>query len=244
MKMTLIIKNYKSLYNIKLDLNRLIVLTGDNGSGKSTLMNIIKLVKDIYKGKITNFDKSPELSEFKFHLRHDTLIEFLINDKSVIKIEQDTINASIKVKNLGKKNLRSTSFITSPEANLFPTHFQEAANQIGVLLYNDIDVVVSTHSYLILEALNNLIIAGIHYNDKRVDKSKLKEVIPKNRAIKPNKISAYHIYNGELIDMIDKTTSLINLSKLSGTYYPIGNLFEELLALYPKDYKWQEKISV
>lgn len=232
MKMTLIIKNYKSLYNIKLELNRLIVLTGDNGSGKSTLMNIIKLVKDIYKGKITNLDKSPELSELKFHLRHDSLIQFLINDKSVIKIEQYTI----KVKNLGKKNLRSTSFISYPEANLFPSHFQEAANQIGVLLYNDIDVVVSTHSELILEALNNLIIAGIHYNDKRVDKSRLKEVIPKNRAIKPNKISAFHIYNGELIDTIDKTTRLMFVDKLSGAYGAIGDLFNELLALYPKDY--------
>ena len=232
MKMTLIIKNYKSLNNIKLDLNRLIVLTGDNGSGKSTLMNIIKLVKDIYKGKITNLDKSPELSEIKTHLRHDTLIQLLINDKSVIKIEYD----KIKVKNLGKKNIRSTSFISYPETNLFPTHFQEAANQIGVLLNNDIDVVVSTHSEMILEALNNLIIAGIHYNDKRVDKSRLKEVIPKNRAIKPNKISAYHIYNGELIDTIDKTTRIMRCDKLSGTYYPIGTLFDELLKLYPKEY--------
>ena len=227
MKMTLIIKNYKSLYNIKLDLNRLIVLTGDNGSGKSTLMNIIKLVKDIYKGKITNLEKSPELIEIKTHLRHDSLIQLLINDKSVIKIEQD----KIKVKNLGEKNLRSTSFISYPEANLFPTHFQEAANQIGVLLYNDIDVVVSTHSEMILEALNNLIIAGIHYNDKRVDKSKLKEVIPKNRTIKPNKISAYHIYNGELIDTINETTGLMFLDKLSGSYGAIGHLFTELSAL-------------
>ena len=202
MKMTLIIKNYKSLYNIKLQLNNLIVLTGDNGSGKSTLMNIIKLVKDIYKGKITNLDKAPELIEIKNFLRHDSLIQLLIDDKSVIKIEQD----KIKVKNLGKKNLRSTSFISYPEANLFPTHFQEAANQIGVLLYNDFDVVVSTHSYLILEAFNNLIIAGIHYNDKRVDKSRLKEVIPKNRAIKPKTISAYHIYNGEFKHLL---TSLL-----------------------------------
>lgn len=232
MKMTLIIKNYKSLYNIKLDLNRLIVLTGDNGSGKSTLMNIIKLVKDIYKGKITNLEKSPELYEIKTHLRHDTLIQ-LFNDKSVIKIEQD----KIKVKNLGKKNLRSTSFISYPEANLFPTHFQEAANQIGVLLNNDIDVVVSTHSEMILEALNNLIIAGIHYNDKRIDKSRLKEVIPKNRAIKPNKISAYHIYNGELIDTINETTGLMFLDKLSGAYGAIGHLFTELSALYPKNKK-------
>ena len=231
MKMTLIIKNYKSLYNIKLDLNRLIVLTGDNGSGKSTLMNIIKLVKDIYKGTITNLEKSPELIEIKHFLRHDTLIELLINDKSVIKIEYD----KIKVKNLGKKNLRSTSFISYPEANLFPSHFQEAANQIGVLLNNDIDVVVSTHSYEILEALNNLIIAGIHYNDKRVDKSKLKEVIPKNRAIKPNKISAYHIYNGELIDTINETTGLMFLDKLSGAYGCIDSLNAELLALYPKN---------
>lgn len=231
MKMTLIIKNYKSLYNIKLDLNRLIVLTGDNGSGKSTLMNIIKLVKDIYKGKITNLEKSPELSEIKIHLRHDSLIELLIDNKSVIKIEGYD---KIKVKNLGKKNLKSTSFISYPEANLFPSHFQEAANQIGVLLYNDIDVVVSTHSEMILEAFNNLIIAGIHYNDKRVDKSRLKEVIPKNRAIKPNKISAYHIYNGELIDTIDKTTGLIFVDKLSGAYGAIGHLFTELLALYPK----------
>lgn len=231
MKMTLIIKNYKSLYNIKLQLNRLIVLTGDNGSGKSTLMNIIKLVKDIYKGKIANLEKSPELIEIKTHLRHDSLIQLLINDKSVIKIEQD----KIKVKNLGKKNLRSTSFISYPEANLFPTHFQEAANQIGVLLYNDIDVVVSTHSEMILEALNNLIIAGIHYNDKRVDKSRLKEVIPKNRAIKPNKISAYHLYNGELIDTINETTGLMFLDKLSGAYGCIDSLFVELSALYPKN---------
>ena len=230
MKMTLIIKNYKSLYNIKLQLNNLIVLTGDNGSGKSTLMNIIKLVKDIYKGKITNLEKSPELIEIKTHLRHDTLIQLLINDKSVIKIEQDII----KVKNLGKKNLRSTSFISNPEANLFPTHFQEAANQIGVLLNNDIDVVVSTHSEMILEALNNLIIAGIHYNDKRVDKSTLKEVIPKNRAIKPNKISAYHIYNGELIDTINETTGLMFLDKLSGAYGAIDSLNVELLALSTK----------
>ena len=230
MKMTLIIKNYGALYNIKLQLNNLIVLTGDNGSGKSTLMNIIKLVKDIYKGKIANLEKSPELIEIKTHLRHNSLIQLLINDKSVIKIEQD----KIKVKNLCKKNIRSTSFISYPEANLFPTHFQEAANQIGVLLNNDIDVVVSTHSEMILEALNNLIIAGIHYNDKRVDKSKLKEVIPKNRAIKPNKISAYHIYNGELIDTINETTGLMFLDKLSGAYGAIGHLFTELLDQYPK----------
>ena len=214
MRMTLIIKNYKSLNNIKLDLNRLIVLTGDNGSGKSTLMNIIKLVKNIYKGKITNLEKSPEFSEIKNFLRHDSLIQLLINDKSVITLKYD----KIKVKNLGKKNLRSTSFISYPETNLFPTHFQEAANQIGVLLYNDIDVVVSTHSYEILEAFNNLIIAGIHYNDKRVDKSILKQVIPKNRAIKPNKISAFHLYNGELIDMINETTGLIFTDKLFGSF--------------------------
>lgn len=231
MKMTLIIKNYKSLYNIKLELNRLIVLTGDNGSGKSTLMNIIKLVKDIYVGKITNFDKSPELSEFKFHLRHDSLIELLIDNKSVIKIEQD----KIKVKNLGKKDLRSTSFISYPEANLFPSHFQEAANQIGVLLYNDIDVVISTHSHQILEALNNLIIAGFHYNNKQVDKSKLKEVIPKNRAIKPNKISAFHIYNGELKDNINKTTGLMFTDQLYGQDGVIYTLFDELLSFYPKN---------
>ena len=88
---------------------------------------------------------------------------------------------------------------------------------------------------MILEALNNLIIAGIHYNDKRVNKSRLKEVIPKNRAIKPNKISAYHIYNGELIDTINKTTDLMILDKLSGSYGAIGDLFNELLNLYPKN---------
>ena len=231
MKMTLIIKNYKSLYNIKLELNRLIVLTGDNGSGKSTLMNIIKLVKDIYKGKITNFEKSPELIELKHFLRHDSLIQLLIDNKSVIKIEQD----KIKVKNLGKKDLRSTSFISYPEANLFPSHFQEAANQIGVLLYNDIDVVISTHSHQILEALNNLIIAGRYYNDKRVDKSRLKEVIPKNRAIKPNKISAFHIYNGELKDNINKTTGLMFTDQLYGQDGVIYTLFDELLSFYPKN---------
>ena len=57
MRMKLVIKNIGKLKNIKLDLNKLIVLTGDNWSGTSTLLKIIQLVKTIYRREHEIFEE-------------------------------------------------------------------------------------------------------------------------------------------------------------------------------------------
>ena len=126
-------------------------------------------------------------------------------------------------------------FFKQPEANLLPSAYKETVSQIGELLNNDIDIVVSTYSEMILAALNNLITAGYLYKNKKVDKTKLEQIVPKKQAINPEIISAYFIENGELIDIIDKETKMISSDKLEQCFWNIEEQFNKLLELYPPD---------
>ena len=118
-------------------------------------------------------------------------------------------------------------FFKLPETNLLPGAYKEAVSEISELLNNNIDVVVSTHSEMILVALNNLITAGYLYKNKKVDKSKLEQIVPKNQAINPEKIGAYFIENGELIDIIDKETKIISSDKLEQCFWNIYEQFDK-----------------
>ena len=174
MRMKLVIKNIGKLKNIKLDLNKLIVLTGDNWSGTSTLLKIIQLVKTIYRreheifeefledaralGKVEDINKKIDLEinhvrgidgidygiigrilekEIGIRLKDNSLIQFLINGRTVIKINYEkTI-----LKNLGKEYLNDFKSFELPEANWFPTRQIEVVENIGVDLNDRIDPV-------------------------------------------------------------------------------------------------------
>ena len=265
MKMTLIIQNFGQIKNIELDLNRIIILTDDGSYGANTLLKTIRFIRNIYCRKNDELEEflkdmkaigeagrigkkiDVEIShncgddrgvigralneETGAYLREGSLIQLLINDKTVIKIDY---NKTI-LKKLNKKDINECMFFKQPEINLLPGAYKEAVSEIGELLNSDIDIVISTHSEMILVALNNLITAGYLYKNKKVDKTKLEQIVPKNQAINPEKISAYFIENGELIDIIDKETKIISSDKLEQCFWNIYEQFDKLLELYPPD---------
>lgn len=260
-KTTLVIKNFGQIKNIELDLNRIIVLTGDNWSGAGTLLKTIKFVKNIYCrklealeellkdmkaiGEVEHIGKKIDIEishnceddigvieraikeQVGISLREDSLIEFLINDKTVIKIDY---NKTI-LKKLGKKDLNVCKYLNLPETSLFPTRQIDVADSIGVNSNDDIDVVVYTHSPYILTALNNLIYAGILYADKKVDKDKLKDIMSARYTIEPGIVSAYHVEDGELINIIDDESGLIVSEKLDEVSFLIEKEFDSLCNL-------------
>ena len=265
MKMSLIIQNFGQIKNIKLNLNRIIVLTDDGTHEANTLLKTIRFVRNVYCrkndeleeflkdmkaiggveriGKKINVEISHNCGadrgvigralneETGAYLREGSLIQLLINDKTVIKIDY---NKTI-LKKLNKKDINECMFFKQPEANLLPSAYKETVSQIGELLNNDIDIVVSTYSEMILVALNNLITAGYLYKNKKVDKTKLEQIVPKKQAINPEIISVYFIENGTLIDMIDKETKIISSDKLVQNFWNIEEQFNKLLELYPPD---------
>lgn len=263
-KMSLVIKNFGQIKNMELDLNRIIVLTGDDWSGATTLLKTIRFLKNIYCRKLVTLEEllkdmkiigevehigkkiDVEIShncgddrgvigraikeDVGSCLREDSLIKFLINDKTVIKIDY---NKTV-LKKLGKKDLNVCKFLNIPETSLFPTRQIDVADSIGINSNDDIDIVVYTHSPYILSALNNLIYAGMLYADKNVDKDKLKDNIAARYTIEPGIVSAYHIEDGELVNIIDGETGLIRTDKLDEVSFLLEKEFNSLCKLDSK----------
>ena len=94
----IVIKNLGGISDLKINLNRFVVLVGENQSGKSLIIKTVALVKAIYnkmcyskflEAKGVNYDLSALLRNFELadFWREDTVIEFFVKNKSVIKLE-------------------------------------------------------------------------------------------------------------------------------------------------------------
>ncbi|WP_080747251.1 AAA family ATPase [Comamonas thiooxydans] len=133
------------------------------------------------------------------------------------------------------KNISSLLFVEEPEAHLFP----QAQSKIieGLTSYiNDSknrSIFITTHSPYVLSKINNQIKAGIiEKSTKEKDKLlKLEQIIQKNHRIDSRFINAYCIENGQVKDIIDPETGLINAEYLDEISNQIGNQFEDLLDL-------------
>ncbi len=116
-KEVLRIQNFGPIKHIEIPLNRFLVLIGESGSGKSAIMKTASLVKFIYKKmqykrilKESKVKKDPfrlvlhtllKASELDDFWRKDSLIEFLIDGKLIIKFENEKI--FLNYDNLEKK---------------------------------------------------------------------------------------------------------------------------------------------
>ena len=118
-KMTLVIKNFGPINDLRIQLNRFVVLIGESGSGKSIIMRTASLIKFIYKKmyykqllKESGIKKDPfrfvlptllRASELDDFWRDDSFVEFFIENKSIIKLENKKV--SLNYDNLEKNIL-------------------------------------------------------------------------------------------------------------------------------------------
>lgn len=165
----------------------------------------------------------------------DSLIELLINKKSVIRIDKENVNLG-----LNAKDLNDYETYENPGSGSFPTEHIKFVSYIAERLNRDKDIVVTTHSPYVLTSLNNLIFAGQlydyvnankKYSSKFIDGNKLKEIIPERKAIRPGDLSAYFVERGKLIDIIDHETGLIICEKIDEASVIIEREFDKLLQL-------------
>ena len=76
-----------------------------------------------------------------------------------------------------------------------------------------------------------MIYAGILYADKKVDKDKLKDIMSARYTIEPGIVSAYHVEDGELMNIIDDESDLIVSEKLDEVSFLIEKEFDSLCNL-------------
>ena len=115
-----------------------------------------------------------------------------------------------------------------PEAHLYPKTQYEIIKLLGLFLSNSSNQgIVTTHSPYIMSALNNLIFASIV--GRKIKKAST--VIAKEYWIDTVRIAAYFVENGQIHNMIDSETEIIDTSYIDSASEILNDDFERLLEL-------------
>jgi predicted ATPase len=139
-----------------------------------------------------------------------------------------TLNIRIDPNEVGK-----VVYIEEPEAHLFPKA-QLAVMKLIIKMFNvgmnRFQFVITTHSPYVLTAINNSILAGKITNERTLNE--VKDVFDINAAIGPNeKVAAYSLENGKLIDIVEAETGMIDGEVLDDVSNEIAREFEDLLEI-------------
>jgi predicted ATP-dependent endonuclease of OLD family len=89
--------------------------------------------------------------------------------------------------------------IDEPELNLHPDNQRKIARLIALIVNNDINVILSTHSDYIIRELNNLIMLNDDFKSK--EKLMKKYNYNKNELLSKDKVNAYLINKGTAVKM-------------------------------------------
>lgn len=181
-------------------------------------------------------------------LLHATL--FTRNGKKYLKNNQKGLEIETKDASSGQQELlpilvtmfiRSKYFfvIEEPEAHIFPESQSEIIKFIvstQILNSNEKSFLFTTHSPYVLTTLNNLAYAGVleaKLQQKNDSKSieKLDKVYSIQERIPENALSAYYFNKGEVTNIIDKETGLINAEDLDKISDITSEKFSDLLEL-------------
>ena len=172
----------------------------DSSSSGEKNVSIIELIANFYA---KNYDFSESFTK--------NLIELITNNIDIENIEN--------IKNYMKKSSFSNSldiFIEEPEANLFPIDQKNMAYFLSSFgeCRNKPNVIFSTHSPYILTALNNLIYAKNIIKEKPELKNKICNIIDENSLLDFDNLSVYYLDNGDICDILDYKTNLINAEQI------------------------------
>ncbi|WP_424098720.1 AAA family ATPase [Moorena producens] len=128
-----------------------------------------------------------------------------------------------------------TVYIEEPEAHLFPSAQRNIIELIAcVFNYHreKVQFFITTHSPYILIAINNLIQAGMLYEESREDVlPKLEKIVPSYKALSTSDLSAYVLENGKAKNILYNDTGLIDANVIDGVSDQLAIEFDELLNL-------------
>ncbi|WP_353164190.1 AAA family ATPase [Empedobacter brevis] len=160
----------------------------------------------------------------------------LINLAYASSGQQETLPLALILKALTRINFIGdglTLYIEEPEAHLFPAA-QKKVVELIISVFQlsrcQSQILITTHSPYIISSFNNLLQAGLVYEDES-KREKLSKIISSYAVIKKGFLNAISVENNSFNDIVDTDYGLIDSIFLDNISAIISNEFNELIEL-------------
>lgn len=128
-----------------------------------------------------------------------------------------------------------TIYIEEPEAHIFPTAQKHIVELIATVFNSKPDGLqffITTHSPYILTATNNLLQAGLIYQDANNEAiKKLEKIVPRYKTLLTKDVAVYSLMDGFCKSIISEETGLIDTNIIDSVSEELAMEFDQLLDL-------------
>lgn len=159
----------------------------------------------------------------------------MIDDESYVKIkfassgQQESLWILLLFFVLILHNEDCFSVVEEPEAHLFPATQYKMVQLLGVYANRfGNQIVITTHSPYIMASVNNLLLAG---QTKKEEGHQPVSSIHEYAHFEAERVSAYFVKDGRLVDIIDKETGIVDPTFLDNASEEINRDFDALLGM-------------
>ncbi|XZO01653.1 MAG: AAA family ATPase [Microcoleus sp.] len=130
---------------------------------------------------------------------------------------------------------RQTVYIEEPEAHLFPNAQRNVVELIATVFNSrkeQLQFFITTHSPYVLTAFNNLLQAGLLYQESSEDvQRKLEKIVSRYKSLDVSDLSAYVLMDGKCSSIVCPETGLIDAKVIDSVSDDLAIEFEQLLNL-------------
>ncbi|MEG4089142.1 AAA family ATPase [Microcoleus sp. Pol12B4] len=128
-----------------------------------------------------------------------------------------------------------TVYIEEPEAHLFPSAQRNIVELIATVFNSrqeQLQFFITTHSPYVLTALNNLLQAGLLYEESSENiQHQLEEIVSRYKSLDVDDLSAYVLMNGKCNSIVCPDTGLIDARVIDSVSDELAIEFDQLLNL-------------
>ncbi|MEG4391166.1 AAA family ATPase [Microcoleus sp. BROC3] len=128
-----------------------------------------------------------------------------------------------------------TVYIEEPEAHLFPSAQRNIVELIATVFNSrkeQLQFFITTHSPYVLTALNNLLQAGLLYEESSEDiQHQLEEIVSRYKSLDVDDLSAYVLSDGKCNSIVCPDTGLIDARVIDSVSDELAIEFDQLLNL-------------
>ncbi|MEG3896429.1 MULTISPECIES: AAA family ATPase [unclassified Microcoleus] len=136
---------------------------------------------------------------------------------------------------LTSSGIGQTVYIEEPEAHLFPSAQRNVVELIATVFNcrkEQLQFFITTHSPYILTAFNNLLQAGLLYQESSGDvQRQLEKIVSRYKSVDVSDLSAYVLMDGKCSSIVCPETGLIDAKVIDAVSDDLAIEFEQLLNL-------------
>jgi AAA15 family ATPase/GTPase len=149
--------------------------------------------------------------------------------------QQETLPLTVMLGALSILVSSHTVYIEEPEAHLFPSAQRNIVELIATVFNcrkEQLQFFITTHSPYILTALNNLLQAGLLYQESSGDvQRQLEKIVSRYKSLDVSDLSAYVLMDGKCRSIVCPETGLIDAKVIDSVSDDLAIEFEQLLNL-------------